>query len=175
VAAVALEDAVSLLCSRAGGSLELSSGSRGGTGLTIKWPNDLLLWGAKLAGILLERTGDAVVIGFGVNIAHTPDLPDRPTTSLAAHGAPIGPDILVEVLAETFAHWLARWRGEGVAPIRARWLERAHPPGTALSARLPDGTAIDGLFEGLDGDGALILRLGGGGTRVIHAADVFLI
>ena len=56
-----------------------------------------------------------------------------------------------------------------------RWLERAHPPGTALTARLPDGSAIDGLFEGLDSEGALILRLADGSTRVIHAGDVFLI
>ena len=87
------------------------------------------------------------------------------------------------MLAESFARWLTRWRNEGFAPVRARWLELAHPPGTALTARLPDGSAVDGLFDGLDAGGALILRpstsLGGalaaGERRVIHAADVFLV
>lgn len=159
VAAVALEEAVRIFHD----------------GATIKWPNDLLLGNAKLAGILLERADDAVVIGFGVNLAHHPDLPDRPTTSLAAHGTIVDPAIFVEVLAESVARWIARWRGEGLAPVRARWLDRAHPKGTALTARLPDGTREDGLFDGLDANGALILRLAGGETRVIHAADVFLI
>jgi BirA family biotin operon repressor/biotin-[acetyl-CoA-carboxylase] ligase len=143
--------------------------------LAIKWPNDLLIGGAKLSGILLERSGDAVVIGIGVNLAHHPDLPDRAATSFAAHGATVDAGSFLDTLAETFARWLGKWRGEGLASIRARWIERAHPAGTALTARMPDGSAIDGLFERLDADGALILRLADGTTRVIHAADVFLI
>ncbi|TXC71543.1 biotin--[acetyl-CoA-carboxylase] ligase [Sphingomonas ginsenosidivorax] len=157
---------------------QLDPGLRRGTGqggVRLKWPNDLLVDGAKLSGILLERTDDAVIVGIGVNLAHHPDLPDRPTTSLAAHAAPVAPAQFAETLAETFARWLSRWRGEGLAPVRQRWLDRAHPIGTALTARLPDGTAHDGLFDGLDADGALILRLADGGRRVIHAADVFLI
>ena len=146
-----------------------------GTALTIKWPNDLLIGGAKLSGILLERAGDAVIVGIGVNLAHHPDLPDRPATSLAAHGADVDAATFLDTLAEVFARWLARWRGEGLVPLRARWSERAHPAGTALNVRLPDGEAIDGLFERLDADGALILRLADGTARVIHAADVFLI
>jgi BirA family biotin operon repressor/biotin-[acetyl-CoA-carboxylase] ligase len=143
--------------------------------LRIKWPNDLLIDAAKLSGILLERADDAVVIGFGVNLAHHPDLSDRPTTSLAAHGALVGAGDFLEALAEGFSRWLGKWRGEGLAPIRARWMERAHAPGTALSVRLPDGSTLDGLFDRLDADGALILRLADGTTRVIHAADVFLL
>ncbi|MGH6615307.1 biotin--[acetyl-CoA-carboxylase] ligase [Sphingomonas sp.] len=143
--------------------------------LQLKWPNDLLLDGAKLSGILLEGAGDAVVIGIGVNLAHHPTDLDRLATSLAAHGITPDPADFLDTLAEAFARWLARWRGEGLAPVRARWLERAHAPGTALTARLPDGSATDGLFAGLDHDGALILRLADGTTRVIHAADVFLI
>jgi len=155
-------------------SLETNGG--GGRGrLTIKWPNDLLIDGAKLTGILLERSADAVVIGMGVNLAHHPEALDRPTTSLAAHGVTVAPAPFVETLAEIFARWLARWRSEGLAPIRARWIERAHPKGTALSARTGDGTIVDGLFDGLDDNGALILRLAGGGRHVMHAGDVFLI
>ena len=142
--------------------------------LALKWPNDLLAAGAKLSGILLERADDAVVIGFGVNLAHHPEGIERAVTSLAAHGPAPEPQIFAETLAEAFARWLARWR-DGIAPVRDRWLARAHPIGTALTARLSDGTSVDGLFGGLDSDGALILRLAGGQTRVIHAADVFLL
>jgi len=134
-----------------------------------------LLDGAKLSGILLERADDAVVIGIGVNLAHHPTDTDRLATSLAAHGIVVEPAQFLDMLADTFARWLARWRQEGVAPVRDRWVERAHPAGTALTARLPDGSSIDGLFERLDADGALILRLASGERRVIHAGDVFLI
>lgn len=143
--------------------------------LQIKWPNDLLVLGRKLSGILLERAGDAVVIGIGVNLAHHPDLADRPTTSLAAHAVDVAPDRFLDILADAMARELARWRGEGIGAVRTRWLARAHPVGTALTARLPEGGAIDGLFDGLDADGALRLRLDGGERRTIHAADVFLI
>ncbi|MCA1198912.1 biotin--[acetyl-CoA-carboxylase] ligase [Sphingomonas sp. R647] len=145
------------------------------TGATIKWPNDLLIDGAKLSGVLLERAGDAVVVGIGVNLSHHPDLPDRPATSLAAQGVAVAAATFAEVLAESFARWLSRWRGEGLDPIRQRWLDRAHPTATALTARLPDGISHDGLFDGLTGDGALILRLADGSRHVIHAGDVFLI
>lgn len=141
----------------------------------LKWPNDLLLGGAKLAGILLERADDAVVIGVGVNLAHHPQDVDRPATSVATHGAAPEPQLFLETLAEIFARWLGRWRGEGLAPVRDRWMARAHPRGTALTARLPDGSVVEGLFERLDADGALVLRLAAGTMRVIHAGDVFLI
>ena len=160
VAAVALEEAVAVFLPR---------------GAVIKWPNDLLIDGAKLSGILLERADDAVIIGFGVNLAHHPQALDRPATSLAAHGHAPDPHLFLETLAESMARWVSRWRGEGLPPIRDRWTARAHPPGTALTARLADGTSLDGLFEGLTGDGALILRLADGAHRVIHAADVFLL
>lgn len=162
VAAVALEEAIGTF-------------TPAETRPMVKWPNDLLLGGAKVAGILLERAGDAVVIGFGVNCAHHPDLPDRRTTSLADHGVALDAAVLVETLAEVLDRWLGRWRGEGVAHVRARWLERAHPTGTALTARLADGSSVDGLFDGLGPDGALRLRLADGSSTVIHAGDVFLL
>jgi len=142
----------------------------------LKWPNDLLIGGAKLAGILLEGTGETVVVGIGVNLAHHPEGLDRPVTSLAAQGleAP-DPALFLEDLAAAFQRWLERWRNENFASVRTAWLARAHPKGTALTANLPDGESIDGLFDGLDADGALILRLADGTARVIHAGDVFLI
>jgi BirA family biotin operon repressor/biotin-[acetyl-CoA-carboxylase] ligase len=142
---------------------------------TIKWPNDLLIGDAKLTGILLERSGEAIVVGVGVNLAHHPEGLDRAVTSVAAQGlgAP-DPGLFLRDLAEAFARWLAVWR-TGLEPVRRRWLERAHPAGTALSVRLPDQPPIDGLFDGLDADGALRLRLASGEVQVIHAGDVFLI
>ena len=144
--------------------------------LQLKWPNDLLLDGAKLSGILLERTGDAVVIGFGVNLAHHPRDIDRTAISLAAAGiTPPTPDAFLFDLAHAFARWLARWRSEGLSRVRRRWLERAHPPGTALAIRVPGGQPVDGLFDGLAADGALRLRLADGSVHVMHAGDVNLL
>ncbi|RYD53749.1 MAG: biotin--[acetyl-CoA-carboxylase] ligase [Sphingomonadales bacterium] len=160
VAAVALEEAVSLFL-RPGEAM-------------LKWPNDVLIDGAKLSGILLERVDDAVIIGFGVNLAHHPEALERAATSLAAHAPTPDAEVFAEALAEIFARWLSRWR-DGIAPVRERWLARAHPIGTALTARLADGTSVDGLFDGLTGDGALMLRLADGTVRVIHAGDVFLL
>lgn len=140
-------------------------------GLIVKWPNDLLAGSAKLAGILLEREGDAVVIGFGLNLAHFPADLERPATSLAAlAGAAPDPATFLDALASAFRRWLGRWRSEGLSPVRRRWLAVAHPPGTALSA-----AGVDGLFDGLDETGALRLRLADGSIHIVHAGDVFLI
>ena len=162
VAAVALQEAVSLFARDAA--------------VRIKWPNDLLVEGAKLSGILLERVDDAVIIGFGVNLAHHPRGIDQPSTSVAAlAGAAPEPSTFVEALAEGFQRWLGRWRSEGISSVRARWLSAAHPVGTALRAATGHGSVTEGLFDGLDEAGALRLRLADGSTHVIHAGDVFLI
>ena len=155
VAAVALEETVALFGVRA----------------MLKWPNDLLVNGAKLSGILLERVDDAVVLGFGVNLAHCPVGLGQPATSLSVYAPAPDPHVVAETLAEVFARWLSRWR-DGIAPVRDRWLARAHPRGTALTALLADGTSMDGLFDGLTSDGALSLRLADGTVRAIHAGDV---
>ncbi|WP_309547085.1 biotin--[acetyl-CoA-carboxylase] ligase [Sphingomonas sp. SUN039] len=147
----------------------------GVSGVSLKWPNDVLAGSAKLAGILLERQNDAVVIGVGANLAHLPDLPDRPTMSLAALGVTMSADTAISALVPAFARWLDLWRTAGLPAIRTAWLDRAHPVGTPLAAALPDGTRIEGSFDGLTPDCALQLRLADGTTRVIHAGDVFLI
>ncbi len=165
MAGVAVEEAVTIVLDAAGQPAAPA----------LKWPNDLLIDGAKVAGILLERRDDVVVVGIGVNLAHHPDLPDKVTVSLASLGAPTQPAAFVELLAETFARWLARWRSEGLRPVRERWLARAHPVGTALLAQLPDGVVLNGLFDGLDAQGSLLLRLASGERRVIHAGDLVLL
>jgi BirA family biotin operon repressor/biotin-[acetyl-CoA-carboxylase] ligase len=132
----------------------------------LKWPNDLLVYGAKLAGILLERRDEAVILGFGVNLAHHPEDLDRPATSLSGT---VTPEALLERLAARFAAWRERWRKEGLAPVRTAWLAAAHPVGTSLVSG-----GAQGVFDGLDETGALRLRLADGALRVIHAGDVFL-
>ena len=143
-------------------------------GLMLKWPNDLLLGGAKLAGILLEREGDLTVIGIGVNLAAAPELPDRATGALAARGPAPARDAFASNLAASFARELDRWRSFGLAPMLARWQAAAHPPGAALSVHEGDGVAVSGQFAGLEEDGALRLRLGDGALRVVRAGDVAL-
>ena len=143
----------------------------------IKWPNDLLsLDGQKFCGILLERCDDAVVAGFGVNLAHHPEGLDRPVTSIAAMGLIVPtPQEFLEILAADFAASMLQWRTYGTAAIFTDWQNRAHPIGTMLTGQLPNGDAFDGAYAGLSDDGALMLRLADGAIRVIHAADVFLV
>lgn len=141
----------------------------------IKWPNDVLVVGAKVSGILLERAGDAVVIGIGVNLASHPALADRKTTSLGAlTGETFDPSAFLAGLADRFAEMLNHWRVKGLAPILDKWGTRAHALGTALTVSLPDGRRIDGFFDGLNTDAALRLKLNDGEIRIIHAGDVFL-
>ncbi len=141
---------------------------------TIKWPNDLLIGGAKLSGILLERgAGNAVVIGFGVNLASHPHLTDRPTTSLLEHGVAADPAMLLDLLRDRFSVWLDLWRGHAMTTIRDAWEASAHPRGTPLRVRLPDGGERQGRFDGLDTDGALRLLNDDGVVILVHAGDVF--
>lgn len=141
----------------------------------LKWPNDVLVDEAKLAGILLERAGDIVVVGIGVNLARAPQVQGRATTALAEHGVVVTTDDFADKLADRFAAQLAAWRAGDWARQREAWLLRAHPDGTPLEVRDRDGARIAGTFAGLGADGAALLRLADGTTRPIHAGDVELI
>jgi BirA family biotin operon repressor/biotin-[acetyl-CoA-carboxylase] ligase len=138
-------------------------------GLRLKWPNDVLLDGCKLAGILLEAEGDAVIVGIGVNLAAAPVIADRPAACLPR---PVARDPFAEQLAHCFAEQLARWRAYGVEPLFARWSAAAHPLGELLSVHEPGGRLLSGTFGGLDPDGSLLLRLADGSVSAIHAGDV---
>jgi BirA family biotin operon repressor/biotin-[acetyl-CoA-carboxylase] ligase len=142
------------------------------TGLMLKWPNDLLLGRAKLAGILLERQEDRVVAGFGVNLAHAPALAERETAALASVVL-LTPEAFGPLLAAAFARELQRWRDDQ-AGLMALWLESAHPVGTPLSVHVAAGEKLEGRFAGLAEDGALKLSFADGSERRIHAADVML-
>lgn len=146
-----------------------------GVTIEIKWPNDLIVAGAKLSGILLERIGDAIVVGFGVNLSDHPDETARPAINMGMLGGAPDPARFLDALASGFARWVALWREEGLEPIRLRWLAAAHPLGTALSTHTASGAWVEGLFDGLDESGALRLRLPDGTATVIHAGDVFIV
>ncbi|MBA3942654.1 MAG: biotin--[acetyl-CoA-carboxylase] ligase [Sphingopyxis sp.] len=140
-------------------------------GATLKWPNDLLIDGAKCAGILMERTGNSVVVGIGVNLVSAPELPDRATVSLADKGATVDRDRFAEALAIAMVDALWAWRQEGIESIVRAWLPDGHAVGTLLRV---SEQGIDGTFDGLAPDGALRLRVAGGETMLVHAGDVEL-
>ncbi len=163
VAALALHDAVAECAPHIGPLLK------------VKWPNDLLLGGAKLAGILIEGENDpafSVVIGLGVNCAaHPPDTP-YPATNLAEAGAAVTPPQLLQALAQAMQRRLAQWaRGDGFAAIRADWLKRAAGLGNDIRVRLPE-REFSGRFEGLDDAGHLLVR-GPAGLTTVTAGEVF--
>ena len=143
--------------------------------MCLKWPNDVLVDGAKLAGILLERQGDAVVVGIGVNLVAAPKLADRPTVALSDLGQRVARDAFAQVLAVEWQAALALWHQQGWPALRNDWLSRAHPPGTLLSVRDRDAGTIIGTFAGLAPDGAALLRLADGQTRAIHAGDIEIV
>jgi BirA family transcriptional regulator, biotin operon repressor / biotin---[acetyl-CoA-carboxylase] ligase len=139
--------------------------------LLLKWPNDLMLGGAKLAGILLERSGDRIVAGFGVNLAFAPAIEGRATISL---GGAITSQAFAPMLAASFARILAAWRASEPASFARAWLERAHAIGTPLEVHVNTNERVTGTFEGIEPDGAMRLRLGDGRIEVVRAGDVTL-
>jgi BirA family biotin operon repressor/biotin-[acetyl-CoA-carboxylase] ligase len=142
--------------------------------LCLKWPNDLLIGRAKLAGILLEREGDAVIVGIGVNLVTAPALEGHETIALLALGPAPTRDDFAATLAQTFDRELERWRSHGIEPLLRRWQAGAHGDGTALTVHEPGGATVTGFYCGLSPDGSLLLRLEDGTTRPIHAGDVSL-
>lgn len=144
-------------------------------GCLLKWPNDVLVGGAKICGVLLERVGDHVVAGIGINVESAPELPSRITTSLRATGSTSDAAAVIAHLAAHFSARLMQWRVEGLDVVLADWQRRASPLGTPLMVTLDEEETVRGAFAGLDPDGALRLRLAGGTLRVIHAGDVSLV
>jgi BirA family biotin operon repressor/biotin-[acetyl-CoA-carboxylase] ligase len=130
-----------------------------------------MLRGKKLGGILLERSGDRVVVGFGINLASAPEGIEREVAML---GSTLAPQAFAPLLAASLARLLQRWRtNESSALVRA-WQERAHLPGTRLTVHVAKDEAISGRFGGLDADGALRLIRDDGSIEAIRAGDVEL-
>ena len=139
--------------------------------LMLKWPNDLMLRRRKLGGILLERSGDRIVAGFGVNLAKAPVLRDRHAADL---GGKVAPEAFAPLLAGSFARLLQLWRSSEPALLAQAWLARAHPRGTRLSVHSSNDEIVSGRFEGVETDGALILRRDNGDVEIVRAGDVAL-
>jgi BirA family biotin operon repressor/biotin-[acetyl-CoA-carboxylase] ligase len=141
--------------------------------LSLKWPNDLMLADAKLAGILLERSGDRIVAGFGINLAGAPKIAGRKIASLNAFGE-ITPQAFAPLLAGKFAQLLAAWRAADPAQFAQAWMARAHPLGTRLEVHSGPGERVEGVFDGIEPDGAMRLKRADGMVDIIRAGDVHL-
>lgn len=133
---------------------------------TLKWPNDVLVAGAKISGILVENLDDVSVIGIGIDVLHAPDAAGYKTTSIAASGGIASVDGARDILLARLGQHFATWQTEGFEPIRVNWLARAHPVGATLRVRIA-GSTLDGEFAGLDTDGALLLNTSAGRERVV--------
>lgn len=153
-----------------------------GAGLSLKWPNDVLMNSGKVAGILLESQGagqgiSALAIGIGVNLIAHPDpaliegAAVPPVSVLAETGVRLSPEVFLDHLAPAFAAWEARFTSFGFAPLREEWLRHAARLGEPIVARTGAETRA-GVFETIDGDGNLILKMADGPVA-IPAAEVF--
>ena len=154
--------------------------------IRLKWPNDVLANGRKIAGILLESESDAqgklawMVIGIGVNLVAYPEKTEYPAISLAALGVVAPPPFdrsgnqagAAECLDAMFAKWYEAWWAGGFAPVREAWLARASGLGQRIRVRLAK-EEIAGVFHDIDGTGALVLGLPGGAKRTIAAGEVY--
>ncbi len=140
--------------------------------VSLKWPNDVLLGGGKVAGVLLEAITagaalSAVLVGIGINVASRPTLPERPTARVAGVDADAVFDALLKALGDRYD----QWRLDGLAGIRSAWLGR----GPALDSAMTVGQGqirIEGCFAGLESDGRLRLRLADGSVRSIASGEV---
>jgi BirA family biotin operon repressor/biotin-[acetyl-CoA-carboxylase] ligase len=139
--------------------------------LMLKWPNDAMLLGRKLAGILLERSGDRVAVGFGINLAVAPNLADRQAATL---GGEITPEAFAPLLAGNFSRMLELWRTSEPSLLARAWLAQAHPVGTRITVHSTHDEKVSGRFDGLEPDGALRLRRDDGDLDIIRAGDVEL-
>jgi BirA family biotin operon repressor/biotin-[acetyl-CoA-carboxylase] ligase len=146
--------------------------------VSLKWPNDTLVAGRKLSGVLVESGVAAgalwLAVGIGVNLSHAPSDVARPATAMADHmrAPPPRPLEALQVLAASLKRWHDLWDADGFAPIAQAWTARAHGIGQPCVARLAAET-VEGVAEGLDPDGALRLRTADGAVRRITAGDVF--
>lgn len=147
--------------------------------VTCKWPNDILVGGRKISGILLETAGQVsetpshVIIGFGINVSHHPENPQYPATNLNDEGGIVEVELVMDRLAGSMAHWVDIWKDHGFTPVRKAWKDNAQGLGQEIIVRLPE-EELRGRFVDLDENGALILAAGGE-SRHITAGDVFFV
>jgi BirA family biotin operon repressor/biotin-[acetyl-CoA-carboxylase] ligase len=140
----------------------------GGDDINLKWPNDVLINEQKLAGILIEACDDHVIIGTGVNIEHAPV--DR---SKITDFCDVSVDGFRDVFLKYIEHYYTQWETHGFDDIRTEWISRAYKLNEPIQARLPN-VIYDGVFEGLDESGTLLLREKGGYLRHINSGEIIV-
>lgn len=136
----------------------------------VKWPNDVLVNGAKISGILLENADGVTVIGVGLNVLEAPPNNAYRTTTLAAAGGIATVDGARDLLLAELARLLDIWTADGFAPVRTAWLQRTYPPGTPLKVTI-GSQILEGTFADMADDGALVLDTPAGPRRIV-AGDV---
>ena len=141
-----------------------------------KWPNDILVAGKKIAGILLESRGtpetlDWLIAGVGLNVAEAPEKTAWPATSLAALGSGALAEQALQVLAARIDAWYRQWRASGFPALREAWLARAHALGETLKIKR-NGDEREGKFVGLDPSGALVLELADARRETISYGEI---
>jgi BirA family biotin operon repressor/biotin-[acetyl-CoA-carboxylase] ligase len=178
VAGLALADALDAVAPKGRISIGVDGGSgEGRNRFELKWPNDVLASGAKMAGILLESTlldngRFAVAVGIGVNVVAYPQDVPYPATSLNALGANCDAEMLFLALSDAWSENARLWsEGRGLAAIRRRWLERAAGIGSEVAVRI-DGNVVRGTFETIDDDCRFVIRDKNGSVVTIAAGDV---
>ncbi len=177
VAGLALHDALTAIAPDLPFAVGLDAAEGTGTRFALKWPNDVVVGTAKLAGIMLEsemRTdgGMAIVVGIGVNVAAAPDGLPYPVTSLAALGIETDATGVFRELSDSWQHHHRVWAGgRGLAAIRSAWLERAAGLGGPVALKVGE-RVLSGVFETIDEDGRLMVRTADGGLEAVAAAEV---
>ena len=181
VAGLALDEGLRRVAPSLDVAMALDAVERAGEGgrdrLRLKWPNDILLDGAKLAGILLEAhaTSDGrlvVVVGIGVNVVSAPRSTPYPATSLAELGVAVDAPGLFEALSDAWVGLEHIWsEGHGFPKVRDLWLDRATGLGQPAAVRVGD-EVFSGVFETIDDEGRLIIRMADGDRRTITAGEV---
>ena len=177
VAGVALHDALRRMASEIASRAGLDGASGQGVRIELKWPNDVLADGAKLAGILLEAIkrpdgSHAVVIGFGVNVVAAPEGLPYPATSLAALGSTLTAEPLFAALTDSWVDAVETWNsGRGIPDILALWREAAAGIGAEVAVNR-EGDVVRGIFETIDDSGRLIVRANDNSRIAITAGDV---
>jgi BirA family transcriptional regulator, biotin operon repressor / biotin---[acetyl-CoA-carboxylase] ligase len=137
---------------------------------TLKWPNDVLVGGGKISGILLEHAADVLILGVGVNVLQAPGGVSANVSTVVGNGGLATVDGTRSAILTALANWLDLWERDGFAAIRGAWLARAHPPGTPLRISVGDRT-IEGRFADLAPDGALVIDTDDG-RKSLAAGDV---
>jgi BirA family transcriptional regulator, biotin operon repressor / biotin---[acetyl-CoA-carboxylase] ligase len=128
----------------------------------LKWPNDVMVDGAKVAGIILENVYGAAILGIGINVCTVPEAVNYPVASL---GSEVEPELVRACVLRRLERWLGEWEQAGFTAVRKAWLARAHPVGTRLT--ITGSEVLHGRFAGLDPSGALMLETAAGLRRIV--------